>query len=271
LKQVPRAAAVQFTRAIVRPPGRSFAAGLSSAGEGPPALSRALEQHAAYVRALRDRGIQVTQLPADEAYPDGTFVEDTAIVSARGAILTRPGAPSRQGEVFSIAECLRDCYAERYAIEAPGTLDGGDICEVDGHFLIGVSARTNAEGAQQLARHLDRLGYGSSIMDIRGKPALLHLKSGIAYLGDALWVVQGAVQHELQALPGFGNVRDPIVAASAEAYAANCVRVNDAVFVAAGYPALKAALERRGCNVVALEMSEFRKMDGGLSCLSLRF
>jgi dimethylargininase len=259
---------VQFTRAIVRPPGRSFAAGLSSAGEGPPDLDRALEQHAAYVRALRDRGVQVTQLQPDESHPDGTFVEDTAIVSARGAILTRPGAPSREGEVSSIAQCLRQFYAERHAIEAPGTLDGGDVCEVDGQFLIGVSARTNPDGAQQLARHLERLGYGSNIVDIRGQPALLHLKSGIAYLGDALWVLQGAVQH---ALPGFDKVRDPIIAGSAEGYAANCLRVNNAVFVAAGYPLMKAALEQRGCRVVALEMSEFRKMDGGLSCLSLRF
>jgi dimethylargininase len=89
---------VQFTRAIVRPPGRSFAAGLSSAGEGPPALPGA-RTHAAYVQALRDRGIQVTQLQPDEAYPDGTFVEDTAIVSARGAILTRPGVPSRRAGI----------------------------------------------------------------------------------------------------------------------------------------------------------------------------
>jgi dimethylargininase len=262
---------MQFTHAIVRPPGRSFAAGLSSANEGAPVLDRALEQHAAYVRALRDRGVQVTQLQADETYPDGTFVEDTAIVSARGAILTRPGAPSRQGEVSSIAQCLRQFFAERHAIEAAGTLDGGDICEVDGHFLIGVSARTNPDGAQQLARHLERLGYGSSVVDIRGQPALLHLKSGIAYLGEGLWVLQDAVQDALQALPGFDQIRDPIIAEPTEAYAANCVRVNDAVFVAAGYPNMKAALERRGCRVVALEMSEFRKMDGGLSCLSLRF
>jgi dimethylargininase len=262
---------VQFTRAIVRPPGRSFASGLTSAGEGPPDLTRALEQHAAYVRALCERGVEVTQLPPDEDHPDGTFVEDTAIVTARGAILTRPGAPSREGEVPGIAESLRRFYAERRAIEAPGTVDGGDICEADGHFLIGVSARTNAHGARQLAQHLNRLGYASSIVDIRDHPALLHLKSGIAYLGEALWVVQSAVQDQLRSLPGMTQVQDPVVAGPAEGYAANCVRVNDAVFVAAGYPVLKAALEQRGCRVVQLEMSEFKKMDGGLSCLSLRF
>jgi dimethylargininase len=223
------------------------------------------------VRALRDDGVQVTELPPDEAYPDGTFVEDTAIVTARGAILTRPGAPSRAGEVPRIAECLRSFYTEPSAIEAPGSVDGGDICEADGHFLIGVSARTNAHGARQLAQHLNLLGYASSIVDIRDKPALLHLKSGIAYLGDALWVVQSAVQDELRSLQVFGDARDPVVVAPAEGYAANCIRVNDAVLVAAGYPNLQASLEQRGCRVVALDMSEFRKMDGGLSCLSLRF
>jgi dimethylargininase len=262
---------VNFTRAIVRRPGQNFAAGLSSAGEGPPNLDRALRQHAEYVRALRDRGIQVTELAADEAYPDGTFVEDTAILTARGAILTRPGAPSRAGEVPRIAECLRNFYTEPSTIEAPGSVDGGDICEADGHFLIGVSARTNAHGARQLAQHLHRLGYASSTVDIRDKPALLHLKSGIAYLGEALWVMQSGVQNELRPLPGLDGADNPVVAAPAEAYAANCIRVNDAVLVAAGYPKLKAALEQRGCRVVALEMSEFRKMDGGLSCLSLRF
>jgi dimethylargininase len=201
-------------------------------------------------------------LEPDEAYPDATFVEDTAIVTARGAILTRPGAPSRQGEVPSMAECLRRFYADPCVIAAPGTVDGGDICEADGHFLIGVSARTNEPGAHQVAEHLDRWGYSSNIVDIRSNPALLHLKSGVAYLGDGLWVTGGGVAVE---------AREPILVPVSEAYAANCVRVNDAILVAAGYPRISAALGSRGCRVVHLEMSEFRKMDGGLSCLSLRF
>lgn len=262
---------MDFTRAIVRPPSRSFASGLTSAGEGPPDIDRALAQHAAYVKALRDCGLEVTSLEPDDAYPDGTFVEDTAIVTGRAAILTRPGAPSRQGEVRSIAECLGGFYTDRRSIEAPGTVDGGDVCEADGHFLIGVSARTNEQGAHQLSRHLSGLGYASSIVDIRGKAALLHLKSGIAYLGGGVWVVDGAVQDELSALEGIEGARDPVRAAAAEAYAANCVRVNDAVLVAGGYPQIRAALTRRGCRIVELDMSEFRKMDGGLSCLSLRF
>jgi dimethylargininase len=261
---------MQFTRAIVRPPARNFAAGLTSAAAGPPDFSRALEQHARYVEALRERGLTVTCLEPDEAYPDGTFVEDTAIVTSHGAILTRPGALSRQGEIGSMALCLRQFYADFPAIAAPGTVDGGDVCDADGHFLIGVSARTNAQGAHQLAQHLGRFGYTSGIIDIRSNPALLHLKSGIAYLGDGVWMVDGGIQRELRSQGGI-DARDLIVVSPAEAYAANCVRVNDAILVPAGYPQMSAVLESRGCRVVLLEMSEFRKMDGGLSCLSLRF
>ena len=262
---------MNFSRAIVRPPDRNFAGGLSSAAEGVPDIGRALEQHARYVQALRDCGLNVTRLEPDEKYPDGTFVEDTSIVTERGAILTRPGAPSREGEVRSMSECLRNFYPDPARISVPGSVDGGDICEADGHFLIGISARTNAHGAHQLAQHLGRWGYTSSTIDIRDNPALLHLKSGIAYLGEGLWVAAGSgIEDHLRSQEGI-DVRDVILVAPDECYAANCVRVNDVVFVADGYPQMSEALRSRGCRAVHLDMSEFRKMDGGLSCLSLRF
>ena len=261
---------MQFTRAIVRPPARTFAAGLSSAAAGPPDLDKALDQHARYVQALRDCGLEVTTLQPDDAYPDSTFVEDTAIMTERGAILMRPGAPSREGETASMRMCLRNFYPELPAIEAPGTVDGGDICEADGHYLIGVSARTNEHGARQLAQHLHRWGYASSVIDIRANPALLHLKSGIAYLGDGVWVVDGVTESEVRSRRGI-DARDLILTSPAEAYAANCVRVNDVVLVAAGYPQTRDTLQSRGCRVLSLDVSEFKKMDGGLSCLSLRF
>ena len=261
---------MRFTRAIVRPPTANFAAGLSSAGQGPPDFALALKQHSAYAAALRQCGLQVTTLAPDAAHPDATFVEDTAIVTERGAILTRPGAPSRTGEIDGISEPLRRFYGSLAEISAPGTVDGGDICEADGHFLIGISARTNDAGASQLAEHLRSLKYTSSTLDIRATPGLLHLKSGIAYLGDGVWAADGAIRG---ALRGHGAIRarDLIAVPAKEAYAANCVRVNDSVLVAAGYPHMVAALNGRGLHVVQLEMSEFRKMDGGLSCLSLRF
>ncbi|MGH9560794.1 MAG: arginine deiminase family protein, partial [Terracidiphilus sp.] len=200
---------MHFTRAIVRPPARNFAAGLSSAAEGPPDVDKALEQHARYVAALRGCGLEVTSLEPDDAYPDATFVEDTAIMTQRGAILMRPGAPSRAGETESMKRCLRNFYADLPAIAAPGTVDGGDICEADGHFLIGVSARTNEHGAGQLAQHLRRWGYSSSLIDIRANPSLLHLKSGIAYLGGGVWVVDGGIGHEVRSCSGI-DARDLI-------------------------------------------------------------
>jgi dimethylargininase len=261
--------APRFTRAIVRRPGASFACGLTAANEGPPDLAKALEQHARYCDALIRCGLHLTHLEPDEAFPDGTFVEDTAVVTGRGAILTRPGAPSRSGEVDSVAEALRMFYGHVQPIAGPGTVDGGDVCEADGHFLIGISARTNEAGASQLAEHLRHMHYTAGIVDIRPLEGLLHLKSGLAYLGEGVWLTDCAIREVLRS--SAAPVRELIEVSAGERYAANCVRVNDAVLVAGGYPRVAGALRDKGFVSVPLEMSEFRKMDGGLSCLSLRF
>lgn len=255
----------RFTAAIVRPPAASFAEGLTTATLGTPDLALALVQHAAYCAALEQLGVRVTTLPPDAAHPDSTFVEDTAVVTAHGAIVTRPGAPSRAGEVTAIRAALEALLGTVAAITAPGTLDGGDICQAGTSFFIGLSHRTNEEGARQLADWLGRAGYSSCIIDIRGNDALLHLKSGIAWLGGGDMVVAEAlVDHP--ALAGYRR----IVVPTDETYASNCIRVNDAVLVAAGFPAVAADVAALGHRVVTLDMSEFRKMDGGLSCLSLR-
>lgn len=254
-----------FSAAIVRPPAASFAEGLTTAALGRPDLSLARAQHAAYCAALEQLGVRVTTLPPDEAYPDSTFVEDTAVVTAHGAIVTRPGAPSRAGEVTAIRAALEARLGTVAAITAPGTLDGGDVCQAGTSFFIGLSHRTNEEGARQLADWLGRAGYSSCIIDIRGNDALLHLKSGIAWLGGGDMVVAEAlVDHP--ALAGYRR----IVVPTDETYASNCIRVNDAVLVAAGFPAVAADVAALGHRVMTLDMSEFRKMDGGLSCLSLR-
>lgn len=258
-----------FQRAIVRPPGPSLVAGLSAAGLGLPDPTLAVAQHGAYCDALAALGLRVIRLPVDDQHPDSTFVEDTAIVTERGALLTRPGAESRLGEVAAIAPTLVSLYGSLATIEAPGTLDGGDICDADGHFLIGLSARTNEEGARQLATWLDSLGWTSEVVDARPIPALLHLKTGISYLGDG----RMAVIRELAGHPALARW-EQIVVDDEEAYAANCVRIDgpagSAVLVADGYPRFAAALARLGLAVVPLAMSEFRRVDGGLSCLSLR-
>ncbi|MEK7348054.1 MAG: arginine deiminase family protein [Candidatus Eisenbacteria bacterium] len=252
--------------AIVRPPGDSFAEGLTTAGLGPPDLVLAREQHQAYCEALLDCGVALTWLPADSRYPDSTFVEDTAVLTPRGAVLTRPGAESRSEEVAAIRPALEPFYQILREIETPGALDGGDVCEVGDHVFIGISDRTNEAGARQLAVFLAEEGYTTVTVDIRGIPGILHLKSGLAALDD--WRL--AVVPELIAHPAFRSHRIVAVAPE-ESYAANCVNVNDRILVASGYPGFEGTLRGLEYDLVPLDMSEFRKMDGGLSCLSLRF
>ncbi len=255
-----------FKYAIVRTPGSNFADGLTTVSLGKPDFALVLEQHAAYCAALEGCGLALTTLDPDLHFPDSTFVEDTAIVTEHGAILMRPGAKSRAGEVDAIKPALEHFFPTIPAIQSPGTVDGGDICEAGTHFFIGLSHRTNEEGARQLAAHLAALGYTSSTIDVRAMTTILHLKSGIAFIGDNTLVVM----EEMANRPEFGRFRLVRVSES-ESYAANCVRVNERVLMPAGYPRLQAQLVSLGFQPLPLEMSEFRKMDGGLSCLSLRF
>src|SRR5215204_946342 len=255
-----------FTRAIVRTPGSNFASGLTSVDFGLPVFERALAQHAAYCETLESCGLELIRLEPDDRYPDSTFVEDTAVLTARGAVVTRPGAASRLGETDSIGPVLLQHFGRLYSIREPGTLDGGDVCEAGEHFFIGISQRTNEEGAEQLARLLDSFGYGSSLIDIRGLSNILHLKSGLAYLGGKHLLVIEA----LRDLKEFSSY-DLVALEPTEEYAANCLSINGRVFIASGFPAIKRRLEQLGYHTIELDMSEFRKMDGGLSCLSLRF
>jgi dimethylargininase len=257
---------MQFKNAITRLPAQTFSDGLTSSSEGKPSIEKALDQHRRYCDALRACGLTVDILAAAPEYPDSTFVEDTAILAARVAIITRPGAPSRLGEIDLIKKAILAHRTDVVQIIAPGSVDGGDVCQADQHFFIGLSARTNAEGARQLSAILDAHGYSSSTVDIRGQSRLLHLKSGIAYLGNKRLVIDP----ELSALPAFPSY-ELIEAPSAEIYAANCIHINDRVLIPAGYPKIAKILESLGYTPLILEVSEFRKMDGGLSCLSLRF
>ena len=256
----------EFTRAIVRPPCSRFAAGLTSVDLGQPDLERACEQHQVYCQALKTCGLEVVQLPPEERHPDSTFVEDTAVLTARGAIITRPGAESRRAEIDAIEPVLRRYYKDIHSIREPGTVDGGDICQTGEHFLIGVSKRTNEEGASQLARWLDSLGYTSGLIDIRGISNILHLKSALAYIGGERLLIS-------ETLPPHEEFRryELTYLSSVEQYAANCIALNGKVLVAAGFDTMKNQLEDLGYQTITLEMSEFQKMDGGLSCLSLRF
>ena len=257
---------MHFTRAIVRPPAATFADGITESDLGPPDLARALEQHENYCRTLERLGLTLDRLPPDPEFPDSTFVEDAAIVTTKGAILTRPGAPSREGEVVALGAALARWFPRLDRITAPGTLDGGDVCEAGDHFFIGISHRTNPAGAAQLAAWLQARGFGSSLIDIRGLPGMLHHKTGVSWLGGRRMLAwSGVAGHE--AFRGWEVVEVP----KGEEYAANCIRVNDTVLVAEGFPQTTARLRDLDLEVLAIEISEYRKMDGGLSCLSVRW
>lgn len=267
LPQLIAAVFSRFSRAIVRPPSRNFADGLTSVHLGRPDVDLALQQHAAYCDALRRHGCEIIALPADDRYPDATFVEDTALIlPGIAALLTRPGAESRAGEVDAIGEALRQYFPTIAQILAPGTLDAGDVCEVGHQVFVGLSHRTNEAGAEQLAAWLQRHGISCATVDIRHLDSILHLKSGIAALESTRLVLIDALADH----PAFGGY-EIVRVADREAYGANCIRVNDVVFTSRGQPALDAQLRALGYTLEVLDMSEYRKMDGGLSCLSLRF
>jgi dimethylargininase len=251
--------------AIVRPPSATFAKGLTASGLGPPDLALALEQHEAYALALERAGARLIRLEPDPAYPDSTFVEDTAVLGDSFVVLARPGAPSRRGEIASMRPVLEPFAARTHVIEEPGTLDGGDVLDTYNRVLIGVSERTNEEGARQLAAFLKVEGIESATLRILGIPRLLHLKAGISFLGnDRVFAIRelarsvGVLGYEVVPVP------------EGESYAANCVDVNGNLLVPAGFPRSAALLGDLGHTIVEVEMSEFEKMDGGLSCLSLR-
>jgi dimethylargininase len=190
-------------------------------------------------------------------------VEDTAVLTGRCAVITNPGAASRQGEELSIKEALKKFYTNIESITPPGTLEGGDVMQVGDHFYVGLSARTNKEGARQLAEILNKYRYTASFIKMK---KFLHLKTGLAYLKNNHLLVAG----EFIDNPEFETFNRIFIDES-EGYAANSIWVNGGVLVPMGYPKIKAAVETAGYKVLEVDVSEFRKLDGGLSCLSLRF
>src|SRR5437016_446704 len=226
-----------LTRAIVCPPASNFAEGLTTADLGTPNYDHALKQHQDYCAALEQCGLRLTRLALDPLDPDSTFVEDTAVLTDKCAVLMRPGAPSRRGEVESMRSVLANFFPALGEIQSPGTLDGGDVCEAGNHFFIGISERTNEAGARQLADLLAQFDHTSSFVDIRGlsgmesvagagatgltSQGILHLKSGLSYLGDHLVVIEALANR-----PEFANY-DLVRVNADETYAANCIRVND--------------------------------------------
>ncbi|MGM0124283.1 dimethylargininase [Enterococcus sp. AZ194] len=251
--------------AIVRIPATTISEGITSVDEGQPIYSKALVQHENYVSALTKAGVNVLVLEPNDEFPDSCFVEDVALCTSKCAIITRPGAPTRQkeSELADMAQALHEFYAHVEKIEAPGTVEAGDIMMVGDHFYIGLSARTNSEGASQMIAILENYGLSGEIVPLK---EVLHLKTGLAYLENNHLLVAG----EFQTSPTFEKFNKLMVDMD-EAYGANCIWVNDSVLVPKGYPKIQKKIEALGYTVIVVDTSEYRKIDGGLSCLSLRF
>ena len=251
-----------FRYAIVRKPGPNFGDGLTTSDLGPPDFERMTTQHNAYVRSLDEMGLEVKVLEPEPDFPDAHFVEDAAVVTPDIAVITNPGARARRGEEKTIEPVLAK-FRPIDRIEPPGTLDGGDVLMVGSHFFIGISERTNPEGAEQLGRILKRFGNTWTAVDV-GKG--LHLKSGVNHAGGDTLLLTEAF-NKLDTFKGYRKiVLDP-----QEIYAGNSLWINDVVLTPAGFPKSRAMIEAAGHVVREVDVSEFQKLDGGLSCLSLRF
>ena len=254
----------RFTHAITRKPGRSVTGGLRAVDTGAPDLDLMLAHHAAYVAALRATGATVIELDAAENFPDSVFVEDTALCLPQGAVVMRPGAPSRLGEAADMAPHLRAVYGQVLDIKGPGFIEGGDILVTDREILIGRSARTDAAGIAEVTALVTP--WGHKVREVFTPPGVLHFKTDCSLLdGQTILATK-----RLAASGCFDGYR-VIHTAEGEEAAANAIRFNDVVIMPAGFPGTRAAIIAAGFMVTEISNSECAKLDGGMSCLSLRF
>jgi dimethylargininase len=252
-----------FNNAIVRTPARSVTQGLRAVDTGAPDYAAVLAEHAAYVSALERAGAAVEVLPALEAYPDSVFVEDVALVFTEGAIQLRPGHATREREANEMAPVLRRRFS-RVVELARGTADGGDVLATDQGVFIGQSARTSAEGAQALVEALAELGLRGRA--VQTPPGVLHFKSDCSLLDEETVLATPALAAS-GVFEGFRVALTP----EGEQGAANAIRINDHVFLAAQYPRTADMLTQLGFRIVTLATREIAKIDAGLSCMSLRW
>jgi len=252
-----------FTKAMVKIPCRNMVNGISHANLGKPDYSLAMHQHSQYVKALESCDLDVIVLEADEAFPDSTFIEDVCLVTPHCAIITNPGADTRKGEIHAIRTAMESLELPIEKIQGPGTLDAGDIMMKGSHYYAGLSQRTNKEGFGQLKAILEKYGLTSSAIPLT---TMLHLKTGISYLENNCLLAFG----EFLTKPELTQFT-LLEVDEQESYAANSVWINGQVILPAGYLKTKKMIEENGYTTIEVDVSEFRKLDGGLSCLSLRF
>jgi dimethylargininase len=225
-------------------------------------LDVAVRQHAAYCECLERLGCDVISLPADPDLPDCVFVEDTSVVLDEAAIITRPGAPSRRGEIDTIEQSLAR-YRTLHRIESPGTLDGGDVLRVGRMLYVGMTARTDADGIAQLQRHADEYGYTVRPIPVRG---CLHLKSACTSIGRDTLLINPAWVDAAE----FAGLELLSVHAD-EPGGANALLVGGTVVCAEAFPRTRQLLVDRGLLVASVDSSELAKAEGGLTCCSLIF
>jgi dimethylargininase len=258
-------ASTHFTHAITRRPAASITRGLRAVDTGSPDLATMQAHHAAYIAVLRDTGATVIELPPLDAYPDSVFVEDTALCLPQGAVVMRPGAPSRLGEAAEMAPHLKALYREVVAITgADSFIEGGDILVTDREILVGRSARTNAAGIAELTRLV--APWGHTVREVLTPPGVLHFKTDCSLL-DAETILSTTRLSASGCFTGYKVIDVP----EGEEAAANTIRFNDLVLIPAGFPKTRDAIAMAGFTVREIGNSECAKLDGGMSCLSLRF
>ena len=253
----------QFTHAVVRKPAKSITKGLRAVDIGSPDYDQMICDHDDYVEALMSAGVEVINLTALNEFPDGQFVEDTALCLPKAAILMRPGAPSRLGEVNEIAPKLHELFEDVYEIDDHGSIEGGDILVTGKEILVGRSARTDEKGVRQLSEIVTPLGY--VIREVFTPPEILHFKTDCSLLGPYEILSTKRLQAS-GCFDGYSVINVP----DGEEAAANAIRVNDYVIMPAGFSQTKAVLEDHGYKVKVINNTECAKLDGGMSCLSLR-
>lgn len=252
----------RYRYAVCRRPGPDLAAGVTTADLGVPDHGRALKQFDLYVALLRFLDVEVTVLDPLPGFPDAHFVEDTAVITPEFAVIASPGHRSRDGEQFAMAETLGELMPlERIGPE--GFLDGGDVLQVGSHFLIGLSDRTDEAAACRLGRFVEQQGFTWASVPV---DAGLHFKSSVNALDEKTLLVTADFADRPE-LADFEKVIVP----EGEEYAANSLPVNGVVLVPRGFPKTEELISERGLTTLRVETSEFRKMDGGLTCLSIRW
>jgi dimethylargininase len=254
-----------FSTAITRRPSASITAGLRAVDTGTPDLARMQAHHDAYVATLKATGATVVELPAIEVFPDSVFVEDTALCLPEGAVIMRPGVPSRLGEAAEMAPHLRALYSRVVEITGKGSfIEGGDILVTETEILVGRSARTNAAGIADLTRLV--APWGHKVREVLTPPGVLHFKTDCSLL-DTATILSTKRLSASGCFKGYKVIDVP----DGEEAAANTIRFNDLVLMPAGFPKSREALAKAGFQVREIGNSECAKLDGGMSCLSLRF